>query len=86
MKEDNIYPSSDVREWVGIKLAGGPSPHECQQYVVGKMTVVMYDRSTLPMRKDVEEQMPSADFISLYNTYKHDIAFKKVDEQPKEKE
>ena len=79
MKEDNIYPSSDVWEWVGIKLEGGPSPHECDQYVVGKMTVIMYPRDELPPKKEIEKHVPSKEALSLYNTYKHDVAFKKVD-------
>ena len=74
------YHTENIWEWVGINLAGGPEPIET--ITANKKTILGYNyesvREFLPLSR---EYMPSTEAISLYNHYKHNIAFKKIDEQ-----
>jgi len=78
---DNIYRSSNVYEWAAIFMAGGPSPDNCNNHVMGKMTVIEYEKDQLPERSEVEKFLPSPEYIATYNKFKHDVAFKKADEE-----
>jgi len=78
--ETKKYHTDTIWEWVGIKLAGGPEPVET--ITANKKTIVSYDydevKDFLPLAR---EHMPSTEALALYNHYKHNIAFKKIDEK-----
>ena len=80
---DNPHFSSNVYEWAAIKLLGGPEPSEERIMVVDGKTIIEYNADELPPLADIKAMMPSNELIALYNKYKHDIAFKKSDDQKK---
>jgi hypothetical protein len=78
------YWTDNIWKWVCIKMGGGPGPEDVivlkDEETGNKKVVAAYDRETAEKYMiEGQKYIPHTKAISLYNSYKHNIVFEKID-------